>query len=119
MTRAVVSVDESTTVYQVAKIMEQGGFGAIIVKKDDHPHGIITDRDFAIRIAVNKYPFDTPAHKVASHPLLTIGADESILNAARVMTAKKIRKLVVVEDGKVAGIITTTDIMSLVAQKGI
>ena len=47
MIRALISVDASTTVYQVAKMMEQGGFGAIIVKKDNIPAGIITDRDFA------------------------------------------------------------------------
>lgn len=116
MTRALISVDASTTVYQVAKMMEQGGFGAIIVKKDDHPEGIITDRDFAIKIAVNKYPLDTPVHKVASYPLQTINSNESILVAANLMSTKKIRKLVVVEDGKVVGIITSTDLVNKLAK---
>jgi CBS domain-containing protein len=115
MTRAVVSVDSSTTIFQVAKMMEQGGFGAILVKKDGHPHGIITDRDFAIKIAVNKHSLDTPAHKVASHPLQTIGENESILAASRIMSAKKIRKLVVVENDKVIGIITSSDIVNQVS----
>ncbi|MEX0764920.1 MAG: CBS domain-containing protein [Nitrosopumilaceae archaeon] len=116
MTRALISVDASTTVYQVAKMMEQGGFGAIIVKKDNHPEGIITDRDFAIKIAVNKYPLDTPVHKVASYPLQTINSNESILVAADFMSTKKIRKLVVVEDGKVVGIITSTDLVNQLAK---
>ena len=116
MTRALISVDASTTVYQVAKMMEQGGFGAIIVKKDNHSEGIITDRDFAIKIAVNKYPLDTPVHKVASYPLQTINSNESILVAANLMSTKKIRKLVVVEDGKVVGIITSTDLVNQLAK---
>ena len=116
MTRALISVDASTTVYQVAKMMEQGGFGAIIVKKDNLPAGIITDRDFAIKIAVNKYPLDTPVHKVASYPLQTINSNESILVAADFMSTKKIRKLVVVEDGKVVGIITSTDLVNQLAK---
>jgi len=116
MTRALISVDASTTVYQVAKMMEQGGFGAIIVKKDDIPAGIITDRDFAIKIAVNKYSLDTPVHKVASYPLQTINSNESILVAANLMSTKKIRKLVVVEDGKVVGIITSTDLVNQLAK---
>lgn len=116
MTRALISVDASTTVYQVAKMMEQGGFGAIIVKKDNLPAGIITDRDFAIKIAVNKYPLDTPVHKVASYPLQTINSNESILVAAEFMSTKKIRKLVVVEDGKVVGIITSTDLVNQLAK---
>lgn len=116
MTRALISVEASTTVYQVAKMMEQGGFGAIIVKKDGLPQGIITDRDFAIKIAVNKYPLDTPVHKVASYPLQTINSNESILTAASFMSTKKIRKLVVVEDGKVVGIITSTDLVNQLAK---
>ena len=116
MTRALISVDPSTTVYQIAKMMEQGGFGAIIVKEDNVPKGMITDRDFAIKIAVHKYPVDTPVHKVASYPLETINSDESILVAADLMSRKKIRKLVVVDNGKVVGIITSTDIVNQLAK---
>ena len=116
MTTVLITVDPSTTVYQVAKMMEQGGFGAIIVKKDNLPKGIITDRDFAIKIAINKYSLDTPVHKVASYPLQTINSNESILVAADLMSTKKIRKLVVVDDGKVVGIITSTDIVNKLAK---
>lgn len=116
MTRALITVDASTTVYQIAKMMEQGGFGAIIVKEDNLPKGIITDRDFAIKIAVNKYPLDTPVHKVASYPLQTIDSNESILAAADLMSTKKIRKLVVVDNDKVVGIITSTDLVNQLAK---
>ncbi len=116
MSRALISVDASTTVYQVANMMEQGSLGAIIVKKDNVPHGIITDRDFAIKIAVHKYPLDTPVHKVASHPLQTINSNESILAAANIMSTKKIRKLIVVEGDKVVGIITSTDLVNQLAK---
>ncbi len=117
MTRALISVDSSTTVFQVAKMMEQGGIGAMIVKKDDISTGIITDRDFAIKIAVEKLPLDTPVHKVASYPLQTINSNESILAAADLMSSKKIRKLAVVEDSKVIGIITSTDLVNQLAKK--
>ena len=116
MTRVLISVSPSTTVYQVAKMMEQGGIGAIIVKDNDHHKGIITDRDYAIKIAVNKYPFDTPVQKVASYPLQTINPDESILVAADLMSTKKIRKLVVVDADKAVGIITSTDIVNQLAK---
>ena len=116
MMRALISVDPSTTVYQIAKMMEEGGLGAIIVKEDNLPKGIITDRDFAIKIAVNKYPLDTPVHKVASYPLQTINSNESVLVAADLMSTKKIRKLVVIDDGKVVGIITSTDIVNQLAK---
>lgn len=116
MSRALITVDPSTTIYQVAKMMEQGRLGAILVKSNDHHQGIITDRDFAIKIAVNKHPLETPVQKVASYPLQTINSNESILAAADSMSAKKIRKLVVVEDGKVVGIITSTDLVNQLAK---
>ena len=117
MSDSLISADPSTTVYQIAKLMENGGVGAIIVKKDNMPAGIITDRDFAIKIASQKYPLDTPVHKVASYPLQTINANESILVAADLMSSKKIRKLVVVENKKVVGIVTSTNIVNLLALK--
>ena len=117
MSNSLISADPSTTVYQIAKLMEKGGVGAIIVKKDNMPAGIITDRDFAIKIASQKYPLDTPVHKVASYPLQTINANESILVAADLMSSKKIRKLAVVENEKVVGIITSTNLVNQLALK--
>ena len=111
MSKQLIIAHSSTTIYQIAKIMEQG-IGAVLVKNDSIPIGIITDRDFATKIAANKYPLDTAVGKIASMPLQTIGPNESILDAARKMTSKKIRKLAVVEDVKVIGIITSTDLVN-------
>jgi len=115
MNKSLISADSSTTVFQVANLMEKGGIGAIIVKKDNIPAGIITDRDFAIKITAQKLPLDTPIDKVASYPLETINSNESILVAANVMSSKKIRKLAVVNDDKVIGIITSTDLVNQLA----
>ena len=112
MNRSLVSADPSTTIFQIANLMEKGGIGAILVKKDNIPAGIITDRDFATRITTQKLPPDTPIDKVASYPLVTINLNESILSAANLMSSKKIRKLAVVEDEKVIGIITSTDLVN-------
>jgi len=117
MTKALISVEPGTTVFQVAKMMEQGGIGAVLVKKDGTTSGIITDRDFAIKIATQKLSLETPVDKVTSYPLETINSSETILNAADQMSSKKIRKLAVVEDGKIVGIITSTDLVHQLAKK--
>jgi len=116
MTKALISVEPGTTVFQVAKMMEQGGIGAVLVKKDGTTSGIITDRDFAIKIATQKLPLETPVDKVTSYPLQTINSSETILVAADQMSSKKIRKLAVVEDGKIVGIITSTDLVNQLAK---
>ncbi len=117
MTKALISVEPGTTIFQVAKMMEQGGIGAVLVKKDGTTSGIITDRDFAIKIATQKLPLETSVDKVTSYPLETINASETILIAADQMSSKKIRKLAVVEDGKIVGIITSTDLVNQLAKK--
>ena len=116
MTTPLISVNPATTILQIAKMMEQGEIGAIIVKENGNPIGIITDRDFAIKIAVNNLPFDTPVAKIMSSPLITINHDESIFSAAKIMNSKKIRKLAVSENDKIIGIITSTDIVNLIAK---
>jgi len=117
MTKAIISVEPGTTVFQVAKMMEQGGIGAVLVKKDGTTSGIITDRDFAIKIATQKLPLETSVDKVTSYPLQTINSSETILDAADQMSSEKIRKLAVVEDGKIVGIITSTDLVNQLAKK--
>tara|TARA_B100002049_G_scaffold163853_1_gene122824 strand:- start:1397 stop:1795 length:399 start_codon:yes stop_codon:yes gene_type:complete len=116
MSKAIISVNVETTVFQIAKMMEQGGIGAILVKKDGHLSGIITDRDFATKVASNSLSFDTPVEKVMSSPLITINYDESISAAAERMTSKKIRKLAVTDNGNVVGLVTSTDLVNQLAK---
>lgn len=117
MTKALVSVDPATNLNQISKMMAQGGMGSILVKKNGTPSGIITDRDFAIKIAAKDIPLNTPVENIASFPLHTINANDSISSAAKIMSDKKIRKLAVSEDGKIVGIITTTDLVNQIAAK--
>jgi len=116
MTRALITVNSSTTAFQIAKMMEQGGIGAIIVQENDNPIGIVTNRDFATKIAANNLPFDTPVEKIMSSPLITINHNELISAAAERMVSKKIRKLAVTEDGQIIGIITSTDLVNQLAK---
>jgi len=112
MIKAIISVTTETTVFQVAKMMEQGGIGAVLVKKNDHLSGIITDRDYATKIVAHNLSSDTPVEQIMSSPLITINFDESISAAAERMTSKKIRKLAVTDNGNIIGLITSTDLVT-------
>ena len=111
MTKAIISVNTETTVYQIAKMMEQSGIGAVLVKKNEHLVGIITDRDYATKIVSHNLSFDTPVEKIMSSPLITINFDESIIAAAERMINKKIRKLAVTDNGNIVGLVTSTDLI--------
>ena len=116
MTRAIISVNTETTIFQVAKMMEQGGIGAVLVNKNGHLSGIITDRDYATKIVAHNLSSDTPVEQIMSSPLITINFDESISAAAERMTSKKIRKLAVTDDGNIIGLITSTDLVTQIAK---
>ncbi|MDC0927634.1 CBS domain-containing protein [Nitrosopumilus sp.] len=112
MTKVIISVNTETTVFQVAKMMEQSGIGAVLVKKDDHLSGIITDRDYATKIVSHNLSSDTSVETVMSSPLVTINYDESISAAAQRMTSKKIRKLAVTDNGIIIGLVTSSDLVT-------
>ena len=116
MNKALISVNPMTTSFQVAKMMKHGGIGAIIVKENKISTGIITDRDFATKISANNLPLDTPVEKVMSFPIITVNHTDSISSVAKIMSNKKVRKLAVSENGKIIGIITSTDLVNQLAK---
>jgi len=116
MAKTLISVNPQTTAFQIAKMMEQGGIGAVLIKDNGNLAGIVTDRDFATKITANNLPFDTPVEKIMSSPLITINHDEPISAAAEMMSSKKIRKLAVSDNGNIIGIITSTDLVNQLAK---
>ncbi|MBI3255203.1 MAG: CBS domain-containing protein [Nitrosarchaeum sp.] len=115
MTKSVIAVDSSITANEAAKMMEDVKVGAIIVMENNTPMGIITDRDFAVKVVSHAYQISTPVKQIMSTPLIAIGPDESIWMVADLMYTRGIRKLPVIEDDKVIGIITSTDLVNQLA----
>ena len=116
MKKELIFVNPSTTAFQIASMMKSGGLTAVFVKEKEEFIGIITDRDFAIKIAVNKLSLDTPAEKIMSSPLISIDHNESISVAAKLMAYKKIRKLAVTDKNKIVGIIRSLDLVKQLAK---
>lgn len=115
MTKSVISVDAALTVNETAKMMEDAKVGAVIVMENNAPIGIVTDRDFSVKVAAHAYQITDPVKQIMSSPLFSINSDESVRIAADLMHERKIRKLPVIDDEKVVGIITATDIVNLLA----
>ena len=109
MNKILIFVNPDTTAHQVSKMMAEGGISAIFIKQEDNFIGIVTDRDFATKVAVNKLSFDVPVKNIMSSPILTVDHKDSISTAAKLMGSKKIRKLGVTENGKIVGILRAID----------
>ncbi len=111
MTKAVISTDVTTTLSDVAKIMEDTEVGAIVVTENDTPVGIVTDRDFAIKVVAHAYHPTTAVRMIMSSPLYSISPDETVRMIADFMYTRGIRKLPVIDNDKVIGIVTATDLV--------
>jgi len=111
MTKSVVSIDAATTITDAAKMMEDAEIGAIVVTENNTPVGIITDRDFAIKVVAHAYQPTTPVRMIMSSPLYSISPDESVRMIADFMYTRGIRKLPVIDNDKVIGIVTATDLV--------
>jgi CBS domain-containing protein len=75
------------------------------------PQGIITEGDISRAIAKGLDPTKDRVRSITSKPLITISGDLRVEEAARVMTSAGVKKLPVVEKGRLIGIITQTDIV--------
>src|SRR5574338_1550722 len=113
MTKSLVMVDSSSTVNADAKLMEKTKVGSVIITEKDIPVGIITDRDFAITIAAHAYPVHTKVKQVMSAPLVHIRPDDEVWLAADLMYSRKIKRLPVLDEYKLLGIVTATDLLKL------
>ena len=115
MTKSVISVDASMTINEAAKMMEDAKVGAVIIMENNTPVGIVTDRDFAVKVAAHAYQVSSPVKQIMSSPLFSINSDESVRTAADLMHDRGIRKLPVIDDENVVGMITATDVVNLLA----
>ena len=113
MNKDVITVDKSTSLQDAAQKMKESKVGCVIVTEESKPIGIVTERDFVIKVAAEGRPLFTEISEVMTSPLITIDPEETIWEASEMMKEKKIHKLPAKEDDKIVGIVTTTDIVRI------
>jgi signal-transduction protein with cAMP-binding, CBS, and nucleotidyltransferase domain len=109
----VVSIDETKTIKDAANMMNEARIGSIIITKDDAPIGILTERDFITKIAVEEIPLSAPLSEVMTKPLLVVGPNQTVWEAAEIMKNMEIHRVAVKEGNKIIGMITTTDLVKI------
>jgi CBS domain-containing protein len=111
MTTNPASVGPDATLGEVATLMRQEDCGSIPVVEDGRLVGIVTDRDIVVRaLAAGKDPKRTPVSEVMSADPITVEPNGDVTEAERHMRERQVRRLPVVEDGKLVGIIVTAQI---------
>ncbi len=112
MTPNPTCADPETTVEEIATLMKEEDIGCVpVIDEDGEVAGVITDRDIVLRcVAEGKDPAECRADDVISPQSVTIGPNADTKEAARLMAERQIRRLPVVENGKLVGMLSLGDV---------
>ena len=110
MTRGVVSIDPAESVEVAARTMARHNIGALPVCANGMLCGMLTDRDIVTRcLAANRLPADTQVKQVMTEQVTSVRPDMQTGVAAHLMGRLQVRRLPVVEDGKLCGMVSLGD----------
>ncbi|PIX32200.1 CBS domain-containing protein [Candidatus Bathyarchaeota archaeon CG_4_8_14_3_um_filter_42_8] len=115
MSKDIRVVRPDTSVKEVVATMNKFDIGSIVVVQGDRPVGIITERDILRRLVEPCLAPETlTARQIMSSPVLTISETANIDETAKLMARKRVKRLPVINNGKLVGMITYTDIVAKV-----
>jgi CBS domain-containing protein len=119
MNTDVETISPDATIEEAAQQMRDGDYGVLPVGDDENLIGIITDRDIAIRAVAEGKDVDTPVSEVMSEGVVYANEDDSVEEAAQIMSDHQIRRLPVVDsDNKLVGIVSIGDFAVEVSDLG-
>jgi CBS domain-containing protein len=112
MVEDVISVSEKATVKEAAVLMEENEIGCLVVVNNGKPVGIVTETDMVKRVVLGPAdPEKTKVKKIMSRPLVFGNPQMDVDTASKIMRKRKIKKLPIIEKGRLVGLVTTTDIV--------
>jgi len=117
MSKPVRKVTKDVSIRKAIKIMDENNIGALPVVENDKPIGVVTERDILRRvIAKDNINLDdkTVADIMTKNPV-TIEHDATILEATRLMSENNFRRLLVVKNGKIVGMVTAKDVIEVMS----
>jgi len=111
MVEDVITVEADQTVKKAIDLMNENEIGSLIVVKQGKAVGIVTERDMLTRVlARSRNPERTKVSEIMSAPLVVADPKMELEEAARLMFKMKVKKLPVVSNGELVGLITLTDL---------
>ena len=113
MTKDVVTIDNSSSIFDASIVMSERDVGCLIVTNDGNAEGIITEGDIVRRgICKENDPKKTNVSSIMSSPLITVNPLMSVEDVAEILNHAHIKRLGVVSAHELVGIITITDIVA-------
>ncbi len=117
MTRNVAYINPASTVVEAAQLMQKHNVGSVPVCDENGIIGIVTDRDIIVRnIAHGKDPHQTPVKDVMTSEVTSVDPETEIRDVFGIMSEKKIRRIPVVENNQLVGIVALGDVATSAKQ---
>jgi CBS domain-containing protein len=115
------AVTSDTPVTQVAELMEAEDVGSIPVLEGQQLRAIVTDRDIVIRaVAKGKDTSGMPVREICSTEIITVGPDQDLSDALKLMAANQVRRLPVVdEENRLVGVVSQADVAMEAKEKSV
>jgi CBS domain-containing protein len=110
MTPDPVGVYYDQTLIEAARVMRDGGVGAVLVVNGDSLSGVVTDRDLVIRGLAEGAGPGSPVGPLCSAKLVGVEADAEVTEAERLMAANAVRRLPVIDAGEIVGMVSMGDL---------
>ena len=114
MTKNIVVAEQDANIIGISRIMSNNNIGSVVIVEDlktRKPVGIITERDVIRSIGMlQPHQLVVPVREHMSHPLITLSSQATVLDAMKLMYEKKIRRIIILDHDRLAGIITDKDI---------
>jgi len=111
MSASPIGLEDTATLSDAARAMRDGDFGSVVVMKGGSVCGVVTDRDIVIRaVAEDKDPKSVKLGEICSGHVVTVGPEQSVDEAAELMRDKAVRRVPVIDKGRLVGIVSLGDI---------
>jgi len=118
MEKNVITIEDSKTSLDAARLIAEKDISFLVVVKDGRPIGLVSERDFVRKIVVeDKKSSQTPLTEIMSYKFRWVEPTTEIEDAVQKMLNNNIRRLIVLENEKLVGVITQTDLASFLRSK--
>jgi len=113
MEKNVITIEKDKTAQDAAKIIAEKDISFLVVMNNGLPEGVLSESDFVRKIAVEgKKSDDVPISEIMSYKFRSVGPTTTIEDAIQKMLNNNIRRLLILENDKLVGVITQTDLAS-------